>query len=158
MDVASLYLVGRKVAMLAERAMSDPEGLPAEPDVERLVLRAVAERLVLRAVAESPGLTVGELARKLSLAQSRISQVVAALEREGLVQRSIDAGDRRRQLIEPTGQFKRIVESRMVRGVEDALEPLLVHANARERTRVIAALELLHELVLRADESADTEP
>ncbi|HEY0138087.1 MAG TPA: hypothetical protein VGB85_28570 [Nannocystis sp.] len=35
MDAASLYLVGKKLAVLAEPAMASPEGLPAEPTMER---------------------------------------------------------------------------------------------------------------------------
>ncbi|HEY0134570.1 MAG TPA: helix-turn-helix domain-containing protein [Nannocystis sp.] len=155
MDAASLYLVGKKLAVLAEQAMATPEGLPAEPTTERLVLRALAERLVLRAVAERPGLTVGELARQLSIAQSRISQVVAVLEREGFVRRYTDAHDRRRQRIEATAQYKRMVEQRMMRQAEEALGPLLTHATAREKARVFAALDLIHELILRTEGRED---
>jgi DNA-binding MarR family transcriptional regulator len=143
MDAASLYLVGRRLIALAERAMAAPEGLPAQP---------TGELLVLRAVIEEPGLTVTDLVARLAIAQSRISQVVAALERVGYVRRSTDAKDRRRQRIEPTAHFKREVEQRMARAARDALEPLLIHATARERERVLGALELLHELVRRADD------
>jgi DNA-binding MarR family transcriptional regulator len=142
MDAASLYLVGRRLITLAERAVAAPEGLPATPTAELLVLRAVIER---------PGITVTDLVTELSIAQSRISQVVAALERDGFVRRYTDADDRRRQRIEPTEHFKKDVEQRMARKAEDALEPLLVHATARERARLLAALSLLHELIRRAD-------
>ncbi|MDI3288433.1 MarR family transcriptional regulator [Polyangium sp. 15x6] len=155
MDAASLYLVGRRLAMLAERAMAAPEGVPDEPSVEHLVLRAVAERLVLRAVIERPGLTASDLVTQLSIAQSRISQVLAELERNGFVRRYPDADDRRKQRIEATVHYKEAVEQRMTRNVEEALEPLLTHATAREKARVLAALELIHDLVLRAGERED---
>ncbi|UQA60593.1 MarR family winged helix-turn-helix transcriptional regulator [Polyangium aurulentum] len=157
MDAASLYLVGRRLVMLTERAMSAPEGVPAQPTVERLVLRAVAERLVLGAVIERPGLTVSDLVAQLSIAQSRISQVVAELERKGFVRRYTDADDRRRQRIEATVHYKRAVEQRMTRNAEDALEPLFAHATAREKDRVLSALALLHDLILRSGEREDAE-
>jgi len=152
MDAASLYLVGRRLVLLSERAMAAPEGLPAQPTVERLVLRAVAERLVLRAVIESPGLTVSDLVTQLSIAQSRVSQVVAKLERKGFIRRYTDADDRRRQRIEATVDYKKTVERRMTRKVEDALEPLFAHATAREKARVLSALSLVHDLILRSGE------
>ncbi|TKD09959.1 MarR family winged helix-turn-helix transcriptional regulator [Polyangium fumosum] len=158
MDAASLYLVGRKLATLAERAMAAPEGVPDEPSVEHLVLRAVAERLVLRAVIERPGLTASDLVTQLSIAQSRISQVIAELERKGFVRRFPDADDRRKQRIEATVHYKETVEQRMTRSVEEAIEPLLTHATARERARVLAALELVHDLVLRAGEQDEDGP
>jgi len=157
MDAASLYLVGRKLAVLAEQTMAEPEGLPAQPTDERLVLRAVAERLVLRAVVERPGLTASDLVAQLSIAQSRISQVVAELERKGFICRYADVDDRRRQRIKATVQFRKEVEQRMTRGAEEALEPLFAHATAREKARVLAALSLVHDLILRAGERENLE-
>jgi DNA-binding MarR family transcriptional regulator len=148
MDVASLYFVGRRLILLAERAMAAPEGLPAQP---------TAELLVLRAVIEHPGLTVTELAAQLAIAQSRISQVVATLERHGLVRRYADASDRRRQRIKPTEHFQEDVERRMARGVNDALDPLFVGVTAREKARLLAALSRLHELIRRADQRESPE-
>lgn len=149
MDAASLYLVGRRLSALAERAMAAPQGLPAQPTAELLVLRTVIER---------PGITVTDLVAQLSIAQSRISQVVTDLEREGYVRRFTDAEDRRRQRIEPSKNFQKEIAQRMARNAEDALAPLLAHASARDRTRVLAALALLHDLIRQADEREDCEP
>jgi DNA-binding MarR family transcriptional regulator len=129
--------------MLAERAISAPEGMPPYPTAERLVLRAVVER---------PGITVTELVAQLAIAQSRISQVVATLEADGLVQRYTDDGDRRRQRIEPTKRVKAEVERRMARQVNDALEPLFAGVSAREKARILSALSRLHDLIRAADE------
>ncbi len=149
MDAASLYLVGRRLSALAERAMAAPEGLPAQPTAELLVLRAVIAR---------PGITVTELVAQLSLAQSRISQVVADLEREGYVRRFTDAEDRRRQRIEPSKKFQKDIDQRMARKAEDALAPLLAHATAREKSRVLSALALLHDLIRQTDEHETADP
>ena len=127
--------------MLAEHAMAAPEGLPSRPTVEILVLRSVFAHA---------GLTVSDLVAKLDIAQSRISQVVAGLEREGFLRRVTDPSDRRRQRIEATARFKKDVKRRMMRNAEQALGPLLDHATQRERERVLNVLPLIHQLILRA--------
>jgi DNA-binding MarR family transcriptional regulator len=143
MDAASLHFLGRKLVMLAERAIAAPEGMPPFPTAEMLVLRAVLER---------PGVTVTDLVAQLAIAQSRISQVVATLEGAGLVQRFTDAGDRRRQRIEPTKKVKEELEQRLSREVNDALDPLFVGVSAREKARILSALSRLHDLIREADE------
>jgi len=148
MDAASLHFLGRKLVMLAERAITAPEGMPPFPTAEMLVLRAVVER---------PGITVTDLVEQLAIAQSRISQVVATLEGEGLVQRFTDAGDRRRQRIEPTKKVKAELEQRLSREVNDALDPLFVGVSAREKARILSALSRLHHLIREADRREGTE-
>lgn len=143
MDAASLHFLGRKLVMLAERAIAAPEGVPPYP---------TAEMLVLRAVLEKPGVTVTDLVAQLAIAQSRISQVVATLERDGLVQRYTDEGDRRRQRIEPAKTLKAELERRLSREVTDALEPLFAGVSAREKARILSALARLHDLIREADE------
>lgn len=143
MDAASLHFLGRKLVMLAERAMAAPEGMPPYPTAERLVLLAVLER---------PGVTVTDLVAQLAIAQSRISQVVATLEDDGLIQRYTDESDRRKQRIEPTNRVKVEVERRLAREVNDALEPLFVGVSAREKARILSALSRLHDLIREADD------
>ena len=123
--------------------MAAPEGMPPYPTAERLVLRAVLER---------PGITVTDLVAQLAIAQSRISQVVATLEQDGLIQRYTDESDRRKQRIEPTNQVKVEVERRLAREVNDALEPLFVGISAREKARILSALGRLHDLIREADD------
>lgn len=149
MDAASLNFIGRKLLLLSERAMVAPEGMIQLP---------VAEMLVLRAVVAEPGLTVTDLAAQLGIAQSRISQVAAALEQRGMLRRYPDANDRRRQRIEPSAWIEGEVERRKARTVDDVLEPLFVGVSAREKARLLAALERLHELIRRADEREAIEP
>ena len=143
MNAESLHFVGRRLIGLAERAMAAPEGMPTQPTAELLVLRAVLER---------PGLTVTELAAQLAIAQSRISQVVAALESQGRIQRYPDVSDRRRQCIKPTKQFDAEVRRRMARKASDALAPLFVGVSAREQARILGALSRIHDLLRSVDE------
>jgi DNA-binding MarR family transcriptional regulator len=148
MDAASLHFLGRKLVMLAERAITAPEGMPPYPTAEMLVLRAVVER---------PGVTVTDLVAQLAIAQSRISQVVSTLEGEGLLQRYTDVGDRRRQRIEPTRKLKAELDHRLSREVNDALDPLFVGVSAQEKARILTALSRLNDLIREADRREGTE-
>ncbi len=58
-----------------------------------------ASRAVLEHLALAGPLTIGEAAAHMCRAQSVISEIVAHLERDGLVERENDPGDRRRTLI-----------------------------------------------------------
>jgi len=60
---------------------------------------AGASRAVLEHLALAGPLTVGEAAAHLNRAQSVISEIVAHLERDGLLARDDDPADRRRTLI-----------------------------------------------------------
>jgi DNA-binding MarR family transcriptional regulator len=61
---------------------------------------------VLEHLALAGPLTIGETAVHMSRAQSVISEIVTHLERDGLLERENDPGDRRRTLIwlTPSGQ------------------------------------------------------
>jgi len=58
-----------------------------------------ASRAVLEHLALAGPLTVGEAAAHMRRAQSVISEIVTHLERDGLLERENDPGDRRRTLI-----------------------------------------------------------
>jgi DNA-binding MarR family transcriptional regulator len=58
-----------------------------------------ASRAVLEHLALSGPLTIGEAAVHMRRAQSVISEIVSHLERDGLIEREHDPGDRRRTLI-----------------------------------------------------------
>src|SRR5258707_9801513 len=60
---------------------------------------AGASRAVLEHLAMAGPPTVGEAAAHLSRAQSVVSQIVTHLQRQGLLERENDPGDRRRTLI-----------------------------------------------------------
>jgi DNA-binding MarR family transcriptional regulator len=60
---------------------------------------AGASRAVLEHLALAGPLTVGEAAAHLDRAQSVVSEMVAHLERQGLLEREADPADRRRTLI-----------------------------------------------------------
>lgn len=54
------------------------------------------QRLVIRVVGQSPGATASEISEILGLHPSTLTGVLARLENQGLLQRRVDAADRRR--------------------------------------------------------------
>src|SRR5262245_43896617 len=71
---------------------------------------SVQQFLALRAAAaERPA--AAELARRAGVSGAAVSQLVAALERAGLVRREPEAGDRRRLRLEPTPAGERALAS-----------------------------------------------
>jgi len=80
---------------------------------------AGASRAVLEHLALAGPLTVGEAAAHMDRAQSVISEIVAHLERQGLLEREDDPADRRRTLIwlTPAGH-EALRRDREVLGVE----------------------------------------
>ena len=86
-----------------------------------------ASRAVLEHLALAGPLTVGEAAAHMRRAQSVISEIVTHLERDGLLERENDPGDRRRTLIWLTpGGHEALRRDREVLGVD-----LLARAMAR---------------------------
>jgi DNA-binding MarR family transcriptional regulator len=99
--VAALERVGQALrGQLRERAMD--EGLT--PTQAQILLRLAAE--------ESPRRRVGALAAALDVRQPTISDAVAALERKGLLERRLAAGDARAATLALTARG-RVVSDRL---------------------------------------------
>jgi DNA-binding MarR family transcriptional regulator len=78
-----------------------------------------ASRAVLEHLALAGPLTIGEAAAHMRRAQSVISEIVTHLERDGLLERQNDPGDRRRTLIWLTpGGHEALRRDRDVLGVD----------------------------------------
>lgn len=78
-----------------------------------------ASRAVLEHLALAGPLTIGEAAAHMHRAQSVISEIVTHLERDGLLERESDPGDRRRTLIWLTpGGHEALRRDREVLGVD----------------------------------------
>jgi DNA-binding MarR family transcriptional regulator len=95
-----------------------------------------AARGVLGHLALSGPLTVGEAAAHLSRAQSVVSEIVAHLERKGLLERESDPADRRRTLVWLTPEGHEALR----RDREVLSGDLLTQAMARMTTEQRAAL------------------
>jgi DNA-binding MarR family transcriptional regulator len=101
-----------------------------------------AQFLALRAIAAEP-LAAAELARRTGVSGAAVSQLVAPLEREGWVERSPEAADRRRHLLAltPTGLETFQSTTRVVYGRLGELLSELPPHEAKELTRLLTRVE-----------------
>lgn len=120
--------------------------------IEKLVGLGGAQVWALSVVQKNPGLSLGELARRLDVHQSTASNLIKVLTTKGLVQMEKDTLDKRQLHLNVTDQAVRLLAQ-----VPGPVEGLLPHALARLPQ---SSLETLQEelsaliKVLKADESA----
>ena len=69
------------------------------------------QSLILREIISAGALTPGELARRVSLSQATVSDIVKRLENKCLLRRTQDQVDRRRVLISATAEGKKLQAS-----------------------------------------------
>jgi len=125
-------------------------------DVERRAGLTGAQLWALAQVAEQPGAKVGELARALAIHQSTASNLLRALERQGLVTRERHGRDQRQvQLfVSPKGQRLLKGAPRPLIGVlQQALSELSaarLHALHAELEHVIALMKVRNKAAARA--------
>ena len=115
-------------------------------DVQRRAGLKGAQLWALAQVAEQPGVKVGDLARSMAIHQSTASNLLRALERQGLVTRERHAGDQRQVKLFPTKKGLKVLKGapRPLIGVlQQALSempPARLHALHAELAHVIALM------------------
>lgn len=134
-DVA---MVLRDLAWTIHRRV--PEGATAEP-------LPTTELALLKHVLDSPGLTVGELARRLGLRQPNTSAALRTLLERGLVVREPSPEDRRTFHIVPTEEA--LAEDEAIAAAwSGPLRAAQQHLTAEQA----AALENAHDALVALDE------
>src|SRR3954471_13045646 len=108
------------------------------------------QRLVIRVVGQAPGATASEISDILGLHPSTLTGVLARLERQGLLQRRIDAADRRRVRFRLTPAGRRIDRERKGT-VEAAVRRAISRADPQMMGHTEAVLALLVAELGRAD-------
>jgi DNA-binding MarR family transcriptional regulator len=106
-----------------------------------------ASRAVLQHLTLSGPLTIGEMARHLSRAQSVVSEIVEHLERDGLLERMRDPADRRRSLVWLSEQGLALLEHER----EVLSSELLAKAMARMTPAARSALLRSMQALIDAD-------
>ncbi len=99
-------------------------------------------------------LTMGELARRVSVTEKTITGLVDRLERDGYLRRERDAQDRRVVRVHATARGTDVSRG-IEEGVHERLVFLLGLLDAADRT---ALLRILDHLVLRLGEPQDASP
>lgn len=100
------------------------------------------QRLVIRVLGRSPGSTAGELAGTLGLHPSTITGILKRLEDQALLERKLDAEDRRRVRFRLTAKGRRVDRERKGT-VEAAVRRALGRADASTREKAARMLALL---------------
>lgn len=147
LDIAALYYVTRQVAAALDRFL----GLPALTASQR---EPVHRRAILRDVLQTPGSTVGQIAKRLKIAQSLVSATVAWGCAQGALSTSTDPADRRRTLVFPAevlgGQFAKI----LAQPAWLFLDPLLGDIDPADRAGFERVLGLLHRHFKAAEDDS----
>jgi DNA-binding MarR family transcriptional regulator len=100
------------------------------------------QRLVVRALDSAPGLTPGQVARKLLLDPGTVTGIVQRLIRDGLVRSAPDPHDGRRSLLALTARGALLV-SRRGGTVEERVEAALARLTPEEKAAAQRALSTL---------------
>lgn len=134
-DALELIQLGRQLVRIGERALrgGPGSGLPTGPS------------LVLRDVFAHPDSPISAIADRTALPQSYVSESVAKLRDQGIVQVRTDAADRRRSLVRVTDAHRRAVAGKASAPIDRALAEHLGGGDAGDVREVVSLLEALAE-------------
>jgi DNA-binding MarR family transcriptional regulator len=107
----------------------------------------VPQKALMQAVVQSPGITVKELSKAISLAHSTVSGIVDRLEKRGLLERRPDEADGRVSRLHPSAAVTQFVRERIPALRSGPLHRALARTYADERTQIAWALKRLRELL-----------
>lgn len=135
----------RAMVLLMPRLVGRAKRLPVPEALQSFDLAPRHLSLLTYVLFDGP-LTVNELAKRLQVAPTTVSLMVADLNRQGVVDRQTDDNDRRRTLVTIADSHRTAVAAWLGgadRGWRAALGPL----TAKERALVIATLRAYEEAV-----------
>lgn len=115
MDALELIQLGRQLTKIGEEALrgSRMPGLPNGPS------------LVLRDVFANRDSSISEIAGRTGLPQSYVSESVASLQQQGLVETRTHSGDKRRTLVRVSAHHRRTVARKAATPIDVALAKAL---------------------------------
>jgi DNA-binding MarR family transcriptional regulator len=132
-NALDLIMLGRQLTKIGEEVMRGSAGssMPTGPS------------LVLRDVFAHPDSSITDVTARTGLPQSYVSESVARLRDQGIVETSADPADGRRTLVRITAQHPRTVAAKGSASVDGALAAAL--GDAADAGRVISMLSELAE-------------
>jgi DNA-binding MarR family transcriptional regulator len=115
MNALDLIMLGRQLTKIGEEVLrgSAAQAMPAGPS------------LVLRDVFAHPDSPIGDIAGRTGLPQSYVSESVARLRDQGIVETAADPADGRRTLVRVSAQHPRTVAAKGSAPVDAALAAAL---------------------------------
>ena len=141
-----LIALGAVMKRLKNRALPEHSSLHGVPWAPRHIS-------TLLQVAQAAPLGMSELAERMNVSLATVSQVVTDLEEWGLVERTTDAADRRRILVNVAAAHRpttRLILEQRLRPLDRALRRL----EPDERAGLIRGLSVLAEELDRTDNTA----
>jgi|GEM_PF-2514002 len=115
----------------------------------------IAQVAVLRAVHHHPGLTMKELKARMGLAHSTISGIVDRLELKQLIERRVDANDKRFTRLYVNTEVQSYIMHHRVQLIDKALSAYVEVADEQELAEIHRALHTLERLFLANCEAED---
>jgi DNA-binding MarR family transcriptional regulator len=143
MNPMSLFLLGRRLMQIAEKAL--PPGKWAK-----------SGRLVFVDVAYHPNSSITEITERTGFPQSLVSTAVARLREIGLLESGPDPLDRRRTLVRTTPEISTVQERLGAVSIDDILAQELTSDQKHDLPDVMAALDLLSHLFTPEVESEES--
>ncbi|MBY4677606.1 MarR family winged helix-turn-helix transcriptional regulator [Marinobacterium arenosum] len=104
------------------------------------------QTMLLKAIIESPGMPAGELARRVSLSQATITDILKRLEQRELVRRERSDSDRRKVFVFATDKAMAVIESAPPLLQEKFVERFS-HLRDWEQMQLLASLQRVAELM-----------
>ena len=108
------------------------------------------QRLVIRLLGQSPGLSARDIASTLDIHPSTLTGVLARLEKQGMLRRSVDGTDRRRAHFDLTPAGKRVDRER-----KGTVEAAVRRAMSRATPGMIGNMTEMIELLVTELERPD---
>ena len=142
MNALDLIMLGRQLAKIGEEVLrgSAAQSMPAGPS------------LVLRDVFAHPDSPIGDIAARTDLPQSYVSESVARLRDQGILETAADPADGRRTLVRVCAQHPRTVAAKGSAPVDAALAAAL--GEPEGSAAVTGLVETLEGLAVRLRPSA----
>lgn len=108
------------------------------------------QRIVIRMIGLMPQCSATDLAKALAMHPSTLTGILARLERDGLIGRTVDDDDRRRARLELSAKGKRVDKSQ-----KGTAESAIRRALSRADERIVEATRDMVDLMIRELERPD---
>lgn len=118
-----------------------------EADYKELQLTG-PQGFMLGTLACNDPMKISDLSEKMALSNSTVSGIVDRLEKQGLVERSRSAQDRRVVMVKVTEQFKKCKRDKMTR-IEDIIQQQMSCATQEELEKILDGLTILKNILCK---------
>jgi DNA-binding transcriptional ArsR family regulator len=147
MNALDLIVLGRQLTKIGEEVLrGSAQGGHAGDRPAQAPFLPTGPSLVLRDVFAHPGSSITDITGRTGLPQSYVSESVARLRDQGILETSADPGDGRRTLVRVSGEHPRTVAAKGSAPVDGALAAALGEPDGGPAVaEIVATLSALAE-------------